>query len=70
VAKGPKQKSHRGAAKRFRVTGSGHFKHRSAFRSHHFAVKNAKRRRALRHEALVNERDNARIESLLPYANK
>jgi len=68
VAKGPKQKSHRGAAKRFRVTGSGKFKHRHAFRSHHFAPKSAKRGRALRREGIVDERDQARIERLLPYS--
>jgi large subunit ribosomal protein L35 len=64
---GPKQKSHRGAAKRFRVSGSGRFHHRHAFTSHHFGPKNAKRRRALRREAAVDERDQARIERLLPY---
>jgi large subunit ribosomal protein L35 len=64
---GPKQKSHRGAAKRFRVTGSGAFKHRHAFRSHNFSSKNAKRSRALRREGIVDERDQARIARLLPY---
>jgi large subunit ribosomal protein L35 len=67
VARGPKQKSHRGAAKRFRVTGSGKFKHRHAFRSHHAWAKNAKRGRALRREGLSDERDTARLERLLPY---
>lgn len=65
---GPKQKSHRGAAKRFRVTASGKFKHRHAFRSHNFGAKNAKRRRALRREGLVDDRDTARIRRLLPYS--
>jgi large subunit ribosomal protein L35 len=65
---GPKQKSHRGAAKRFRVTGSGKFKHRHAFRSHHFKAKNAKRGRALRREGLASERDTPRLERLLPYS--
>ena len=65
---GPKQKSHRGAAKRFRVTGSGRFKHRHAFRSHHFSAKNAKRGRALRKDGMVDERDSDRVERLLPYS--
>lgn len=69
MAKGPKQKSHRGAAKRFRVTGSGRFKHRHAFRSHHFASKSAKRTRNLRGEAIASEQDTARLERLLPYDN-
>ena len=65
---GPKQKSHRGAAKRFRVTGSGRFKHRHAFRSHHFSAKNGKRGRALRKDGMVDERDSDRVERLLPYS--
>ena len=69
MAAGPKQKSHRGAAKRFRVTGSGRFKHRHAFRSHNFASKSAKRTRALRNEAITDERDTPRLERLLPYDN-
>lgn len=69
MAKGPKMKSHRGAAKRFRVTGSGRFKHRSAFRSHNLSHKSAKRRRSLRNEAITDERDTARLEHLLPYDN-
>lgn len=69
MAKGPKMKSHRGAAKRFRVTGSGRFKHRHAFRSHNLSHKSAKRRRALRSEGITDERDTARLEHLLPYDN-
>lgn len=62
-----KQKSHRGAAKRFRYTGSGKLKHRHAFRGHNFVHKSAKRRRSLRNDGLVADRDSAQFEALLPY---
>ncbi|MCL6595962.1 MAG: 50S ribosomal protein L35 [Firmicutes bacterium] len=67
AGKGPKQKSHRGAAKRFRVSATGKYKHRHAFRSHNFEGKNAKRRRTLRRDAVVDARDSRRLKRLLPY---
>lgn len=62
-----KQKSHRGAAKRFRYTASGRLKHRHAFRSHNLEHKSAKRKRGLRREGFVGEEDASRIQTLLPY---
>jgi len=44
----PKLKSNRGAAKRFRVTGSGRVKCRRAYRSHILTKMSAKRKRQLR----------------------
>ncbi|MCF8030457.1 MAG: 50S ribosomal protein L35 [Desulfohalobiaceae bacterium] len=44
----PKMKSHSGAAKRFRKTGSGKIKRNRAFHSHLLTKKNAKRKRRLR----------------------
>ncbi len=65
--KSTKQKSHRGAAKRFRYTASGKIKYRHAFRSHNLEHKSAKRRRSLRRKAILGESDEGRIEQLLPY---
>ena len=63
----PKLKSNRGAAKRFRATGNGGFKCRSANRSHMMIRKNAKRKRHLRAGFHVRDEDLGRIEQMLPY---
>ncbi len=44
----PKMKSHRGARKRFSVTGSGKVKRHKAFKSHILTKKTSKRKRRLR----------------------
>jgi large subunit ribosomal protein L35 len=49
----PKQKTHKGLAKRVKVTAQGKIKHRRAGASHLMSVKNAKRRRAIRRPAVV-----------------
>jgi large subunit ribosomal protein L35 len=50
----PKQKTHKGLAKRVKVTGTGKLKHRRAGASHLMSVKNAKRRRHIRTAATVH----------------
>ncbi len=62
-----KLKSNRGAAKRFRVTGSGKVKHAKAFGSHLLSSKSTKRKRTLRKSSLVNSRDMRSVRRLLPY---
>ena len=44
----PKMKSHRGATKRFKVTGNGKVKRMKAFKSHILTKKTSKRKRRLR----------------------
>jgi translation initiation factor IF-3 len=44
----PKQKTHKGMKKRFKITARGKIKHKSAFRGHILSSKSAKRKRALR----------------------
>jgi len=51
----PKIKTHRGAAKRFKVTGSGKIKRHKAYKSHILTGKSPKRMRRLRKSALVPE---------------
>lgn len=63
----PKLKTHRGAAKRFKVTGTGKIKRRSGNKSHLLTGKPAKRTRRLRKASLVSEADYGRIKRLLPY---
>ena len=49
----PKMKSHRGAKKRFSVTGSGKVKRNKAFKSHILTKKTSKRKRNLRRATTV-----------------
>ena len=49
----PKMKTHKGAKKRFKITGSGKVKRMRAFKSHILTKKDAKRKRRLRKAALV-----------------
>ena len=44
----PKQKTHRGAAKRFTITGGGKVRRRRSMRSHMLSKKTTKRKRRLR----------------------
>lgn len=64
----PKMKTHRGAAKRFKVTGSGKFKRSHAYKSHILEKKSPKRKRNLRKSALISKADQKRVAKLLPYA--
>jgi large subunit ribosomal protein L35 len=49
----PKQKTHKGMKKRFKLTASGKAKHRKAFRGHKLSHKSGKRKRQLRQDAVV-----------------
>ena len=62
----PKMKSHKGARKRFSVTGSGEVKRGRAFKSHILTKKTAKRKRRLRRGALIARRGEVkRLRRLL-----
>jgi len=63
----PKLKTHRGAAKRFRKTGTGKFKRTHAYTSHILSKKSAKRKRNLRKNALIAGADQRKVERMLPY---
>jgi len=62
----PKMKTHKGAAKRFKRTGSGKFKASHAFHSHLLEKKNSKRKRKLRKNIVVSSPDYKRLKKLLP----
>ena len=49
----PKMKTHRGAKKRFKVTGSGKVRRFKAFKCHILTKKTSKRKRRLRQGGLV-----------------
>jgi large subunit ribosomal protein L35 len=61
----PKMKSHRGAAKRFKKTGTGKLKRGHAFTSHILTKKTPKRKRQLRKAALIAKPDEKRVKRLL-----
>ena len=61
----PKQKTHRGSAKRFKRTGNGGLKRWRAFTSHRFHGKTKKQRRQLRQASMVSASDIKRISQQL-----
>ena len=56
----PKMKTHRGAAKRFKVTGTGKVKRMKAFKSHILTKKTSKRKRNLRRATTVGTNGEAK----------
>ncbi len=63
----PKMKTNRGAAKRFKKTGSGKIKRSKAFTSHIMTKKSTKRKRNLRKSGLVDDSNIKSIRKILPY---
>jgi large subunit ribosomal protein L35 len=61
----PKMKTHRGAAKRFKVTGSGRILRRKAFRAHLLEKKASKRTRRLKRSSELLGGDKQHVERLL-----
>ena len=53
----PKMKTHKGTAKRFRVTGTGKIMRGKAFKSHILEKKSPKRKRGFRQETAVSPAD-------------
>jgi large subunit ribosomal protein L35 len=61
----PKMKTHSGAKKRFKVTGSGKIRARHSFTSHILEKKSPKRKRALAAPAVVSDKDVPRVKRML-----
>jgi large subunit ribosomal protein L35 len=61
----PKMKTHSGAKKRFKLTGSGKVKGRHAFTSHILEKKSPKRKRRLAQDAAISGHDAPRIKRML-----
>ena len=64
----PKMKSKRGAAKRFRVRGSGSIKRAGAYKRHILTKKTTKRKRQMRRRSAVNSTNTAAVRAMLPYS--
>ena len=56
-----KMKSHRGASKRMKLTGSGKLKRNKAYKSHILTKKSPKRKRGLRKATIMSSADNKRM---------
>ena len=63
----PKQKPHRGAAKRLRLTKSGRIKRAKAYKSHILNKKTRKTKRNLRRAAYVTSSYEGTMKKLIPY---
>lgn len=63
----PKQKSHSGAKKRFKVTATGLFKRGKTGKSHILTKKTTKRKRGLRQGTYIDKTREAEAKRLLPY---
>jgi len=61
----PKIKTHKGAAKRFKVTGSGKILRVKAYKSHILTKKNAERKRRLGKMQNVSSSDRKKVRRLL-----
>jgi large subunit ribosomal protein L35 len=61
----PKMKTHRGAAKRFKKTGSGKISRSRTNKQHILTKKATKRKRRLRKSALVAKVDEKRVGQML-----
>ena len=63
----PKMKTHRGAAKRFKKTGTGKIKRSRNNKQHILTKKSTKRKRRLRKPDMVAKADEKRMKRMLPY---
>lgn len=63
----PKLKTHKGAAKRYRLTATGKVKRGRSHARHILTKKSAKRKRRLDIDTLVSPADVPMVRRLLPY---
>ncbi len=63
----PKMKTHRGAAKRFKKTGTGKITRSRRNKQHILTKKSPKRKRNLRKGAIVEKVDEKRLKQMLLY---
>jgi large subunit ribosomal protein L35 len=63
----PKLKTHKGAAKRFKKTGTGKVKRHKAYLRHMLSSKAKKRKRHLGTATLVSDGDLLKVKRMIPY---
>ncbi|MBX2966464.1 MAG: 50S ribosomal protein L35 [Cyclobacteriaceae bacterium] len=64
----PKVKTKSGAKKRFKVTGTGKVKRKSAFKNHILTKKETKQKRRLGNKPIVRAEDMKNVKFMIPYA--
>ena len=65
----PKMKTKKGAAKRFKVRGSGSIKRGGAYKRHILTKKTTKRKRQMRRRSAVDHTNTAAVRAMLPYSS-
>ncbi len=63
----PKLKTHSGAAKRFKKTGTGKVKRGHAFIRHILTTKTTKKKRKLDQSAVLDKADERKVKRMIPY---
>lgn len=63
----PKLKTHKGAAKRFKKTGTGKIKRHHAFARHILTSKSRSRKRKLGQSSIADPANSPEINRMLPY---
>jgi large subunit ribosomal protein L35 len=64
----PKLKTHKGAARRFTITGTGKVMHRKGSRSHLRLAKSKRAKGKLTWKMMASDPTQKRVHKLLPYA--
>jgi len=63
----PKLKTKSGAKKRFKMTGTGKIKRKSAFKNHILTKKETKQKRRLSKKSVVDKADEKNVKLMFPY---
>ena len=63
----PKAKTKSGAKKRFKMTGTGKIKRKSAYKNHILTKKETKQKRRLSRKSVVNKADERNIKLMFPF---
>lgn len=63
----PKIKTHKGAKKRFKITGTGKVKREKSSNKKKFLVKSSSQKRRLEIQAILEPGDARRVKKILPY---
>lgn len=63
----PKLKTHKGASKRFKVTGTGKVVRRHSFARHILTSKSSGRKRKLAMSKVMDPADQPKVKQMIPY---
>lgn len=63
----PKMKTHKGCAKRFKVTSKGKIMRNSSHNAHKFSAKSGSQKRRLNKQHVLKPGDAARVRKMMPY---